>query len=249
MSLRHSIFVEGREWLPSGSVYWVFAKKVDLLSDCLCWVDLHLTVQLSHSRLHFLRMLLLRPCIDWCWRTTVVWCMLESRATLATIKSVATWTVCNSLLKFCTTFTEWFFNVFTATVCTVYLFIYARGWCQPPWLGFGCSWQAISLKNTSSNRRQYYVFWATPEIFRVVRVSFVILKMSKWAENTRFPLTSDQVWDIKLAVLFVLAWSSCAKKKGVSEFQFSNRRLLETFENSFFLLSQSCLQINSFECH
>ena len=31
----------------------------------------------------------------------------------------------------------------------------ARGWCQPPWLGFGESWQATSQKSTSVTRRQY----------------------------------------------------------------------------------------------
>ena len=33
--------------------------------------------------------------------------------------------------------------------------IKARGWCQPPWLGFGESWQATSQKSTSMTRRQY----------------------------------------------------------------------------------------------
>ena len=31
----------------------------------------------------------------------------------------------------------------------------ARGWCQPPWLGFCWNWQAISQKSTWLNRRQY----------------------------------------------------------------------------------------------
>ena len=33
-------------------------------------------------------------------------------------------------------------------------FFKARGWCQPPWLGFGESWQATSQKSTSMTRQQ-----------------------------------------------------------------------------------------------
>ena len=46
-------------------------------------------------------------------------------------------------------------------ICKIHLHITsthrykARGWCQPPWLSFGESWQATSQKSTSMTRRQY----------------------------------------------------------------------------------------------
>ena len=70
--------------------------------------------------------------------------------------------------------------------------------------------------------------------FKVVRGGFPTFdKWAKWAENTRFPLTSNYVWDLKVAVLFVLAWSSCPSAiNGVSEFQISNRTLVKFWTRS-----------------
>ena len=61
---------------------------------------------------------------------------------------------------------------------------------------------------------------------------------AKCAENMHFLLASNWVCDLKIAALFVLAYSWCpSAKNGVSDFQISNRKLvkyLETSENSLF---------------
>ena len=67
----------------------------------------------------------------------------------------------------------------------------ARGWCQPPWLGFGESWQATSQKKHFDD--QTAVFLATPESFKVVHFVVFLLYLGKTCGNTRFPFASKCV--------------------------------------------------------